>query len=330
MQKEDIKIVFMGTPIFAKESLKALVENGYNISLVIAQPDRPSGRGMKLTCPPTKEYGLEQGIEVYQPEKLRNNDEVIDKLKSINPDLIIVVAYGKILPQTILELPKYGCINVHGSLLPKLRGAAPIQRAIIDGETVTGITTMYMDVGMDTGDMIYKKEIEIDIKDTYRTLHDKLMLVGADLLVYTMDMFINLEGNLPREKQEGEFTIAPMITDEDAKIDFNDKGEIIVNKIRGLNNVPGAFAYIDEERQYKIYEAEYINIEDFAIETDKKFDDYSIGEIIYLNDKNNMLVIKCNDGYINIENLKPRNKSAMKSSDYIRSGKIAVGDIFDC
>lgn len=332
MQKDNLKIVFMGTPVFAKESLKALVENGYPVSLVMAQPDRQSGRGMNISYPPVKEYATHQNIEVYQPERIKGNDEAIMKLVDLEPDLIIVVAYGKILPQYILDIPKYGCINVHGSLLPKYRGAAPIQKCIIDGETTTGITTMYMDAGMDTGDMIYKREIEIDEKDTYNTLHDKLMVVGADTLIYTMDKFIELDGNLPREKQGDEFTIAPMIDNETAKIDFNNKGKDIVNKIRGLNMVPGAFASIDENRQYKIYDAEYLkadtNMKDLNIELDKDFESYKNGEIVYLNDKKNIMLVKCLDGYINILQLKPKNKGIMKSGEYIRGAKVSTGETF--
>lgn len=332
MQKQDIKIVFMGTPVFAKESLRALVENGYTVSLVVAQPDRPSGRGMKMTYPPVKEYALEQGIEVYQPEKLRGNDEAIDKLRALESDLIIVVAYGKILSQTVLDIPKYGCINVHGSLLPKHRGAAPIQKCIMDGDSITGITTMFMDAGMDTGDMIYKREIEIDSKDTYNTLHDKLMLLGAETLIYTMDKFIELDGKLPRERQTDNFTIAPMIDNETARIDFNSKGKDIVNKIRGLNMIPGAFASIDEERQYKIYEAEYLGIDiaedNLGIKVNKRFEEFRIGEVVHLSDKKNIMLVKCKDGYINILELKPKNKGKMKASDYIRGGKVNVGDIF--
>ncbi len=332
MHKQDLKIVFMGTPIFAEQSLRALVENGYRIELVMSQPDKPSGRGMKMSCSPVKRYAAEQGIEVYQPEKLRGNDEAMNKLTELSPDLIIVVAYGKILPQSVLSIPKYGCINVHGSLLPKFRGAAPIQKCIIDGEKITGITTMYMDVGMDTGDMIYKKEIEIDDKDTYNSLHDKLMVLGADTLIYTMDKFIDLEGNLPREKQGYDFTVAPMIDNDTAKISFDIDGRSIVNKVRGLNMVPGAFANIDDDRQYKIYEAEYFNSdivrEKLNIDLSKAFDDYKTGEIVYLNDKKNIMLVKCKDGYINILKLKPKNKGVMSIGEYIRGGKISLGDMF--
>ena len=182
MLKEELKIVFMGTPEFAKVSLQKLLDEKYNVVGVFCQPDKPSGRGMKLKEPEVKVLAKEYGIEVYQPVRLKENEEVKEILNKLNPDLIVVVAYGKILPKYILDFPKYGCINVHGSLLPKYRGAAPIQWAIINGEKTTGITTMYMDQGMDTGDMIDKAELSIESEDTYGTLHDKLaILAGKDI-----------------------------------------------------------------------------------------------------------------------------------------------------
>ena len=162
-----MNIVFMGTPDFAVESLKKIYENGHNIKAVISQPDRKSGRGMNVVQTPVKEYALSKNLPVYQPEKIRQDEELIEKIRQMKPDVIVVVAFGQILPQSILDIPKYGCINVHGSLLPKYRGAAPIQWSIINGDTVTGITTMYMDAGMDTGDMIEKLEVQIDDNYTY-------------------------------------------------------------------------------------------------------------------------------------------------------------------
>ena len=188
----------MGTPEFARESLKILYEAGYNIVACFTNPDKPSGRGMKIKYSAVKEYALEKNIPIYQPKKLRNNEEIIEKLKELKPDFIAVVAYGKILPKEILDIPKYGCVNVHGSLLPKYRGAAPMQWALINGEEKTGITTMFMDVGMDTGDMLLKEELEI--KDDYNLedLHDKLMVIGGNLLVKTLDKIV--DGTIKREK----------------------------------------------------------------------------------------------------------------------------------
>lgn len=332
MQKKDLKIIFMGTPMFAQKSLEALVDNGYKISLVVTGLDKKSGRGMKVSYSPVKEYAIKKDIEVYQPIKIRGNDEALNKIKEIKPDLIIVVAYGKILPQDLLDIPKYGAINVHGSLLPKHRGAGPIQKSIMDGDIVTGITTIYMDAGMDTGDIIYKKEIKIDIKDTYTTLYNKLMVLGADTLIYTMDKFLELEANLPRKKQGDNFTIAPMIGDEITKINFNTKGKVIINKVRALNIIPGAFAKIDDERQYKIYEAKSFKEEEIKtflnITLNKKFEEYLNGEIVYLNANHLIMLVKCKDGYVNILELKPKNKGIMKSSEYIRGNKIKEGDIF--
>jgi len=258
MKKEDLRIVFMGTPEFAKKSLEELLENKYNVVGVFCQPDRPSGRGMKLTKPPVKILAEANDIEVYQPEKIKNNEEVLNTLNKLNPNLIVVVAYGKILPEEILNMPKYGCINVHGSLLPKYRGAAPIQWSVINGDNETGVTTMYMDKGMDTGDMILKTELPIEKDDTYGTVHDKMALVGAITLKRTLEKLVELDGILPREKQEGEFTVAPMLNKDMMKIDFKKTGKEIVNLVRGLNPMPTAWCTIDEDRTYKVYGAEYI------------------------------------------------------------------------
>ena len=175
-----LNILFMGTPDFAKESLESIYNAGYSIIGVVTNPDRPKGRGMKMIASPVKEYAVSKNIPIYQPLKVKNNIEFIDEIKALNPDIICVVAYGRILPKEILEIPKYGCINVHGSLLPKYRGAAPIQWAVINGEEKTGITTMYMDVGMDTGDMILKEEVEIGKDETTGELWDRLSKIGGE------------------------------------------------------------------------------------------------------------------------------------------------------
>jgi len=183
-----LNIVFMGTPDFAKESLQAITEAGHNIMLVVTNPDRPKGRGMKMIPSPVKEYALEKGFSVSQPEKIRKNEEILNEIKSLKPDIICVVAYGKILPKELLEIPKLGCINVHGSLLPKYRGAAPIQWAVLNGDNKTGITTMYMDEGMDTGDMILKQEVVIGNDETTGELWNRLSRIGGELLVKTLDL----------------------------------------------------------------------------------------------------------------------------------------------
>ena len=242
-----LKIVFMGTPDFAKVSLEKVYEAGYKIEAVVTNVDKPKGRGMKLVPSPVKEFALEKNIEVLQPTKVRNNPEFIEKIKKINPDVICVVAYGKILPQELLEIPKLGCINVHGSLLPKYRGAAPIQWAVLNGETSTGITTMYMDVGMDTGDMILKEETEIGENETTGELWDRLSVIGGDLLVKTLKLIET--GKAPREKQGEEFTLAPMLNKEMAKIDWENKTAVeIKNLVRGLNPIIGAYSYINDKK----------------------------------------------------------------------------------
>jgi len=329
MKKEDLRIVFMGTPEFAKKSLEELIENKYNVVGVFCQPDRPSGRGMKLAKPPVKVLAEENNIPVYQPEKVKNNEEVINILKELNPNLIIVVAYGKILPEEILNMPKYGCINVHGSLLPKYRGAAPIQWSVINGDLDTGVTTMYMDKGMDTGDMILKAELPIEDNDTYGTVHDKMALVGAVTLKRTLEKLVELDGNLPRQKQEGEYTIAPMLNKEMMKIDFKKTGKEIVNLVRGLNPIPTAWCMIDEDRTYKVYGAEYITEEEIENIDDVDIANYyDVGEIVYINDKKNILAVRCKDGYVNLFDIKPKNSKRMLVGEYLRGSKVKVNEKF--
>ena len=214
-----MKIIFMGTPDFARDSLEALYNKGYNIMGVVTNIDKPKGRGMKLIPTPVKEFALEKSLKIYQPEKVRNNQEFIQELKNLEPDIICVVAYGKILPKEILDIPKLGCINVHGSLLPKYRGAAPIQWAVLNGDKITGITTMYMDIGMDTGDMILKEEVEIGEDETTGELWDRLSKIGAKLLVQTIEQIES--GTAPRIPQGEEFTLAPILNKEMAKINRN-------------------------------------------------------------------------------------------------------------
>ena len=192
-----LNIVFMGTPDFAEESLKSLIDAQYNILAVVTNPDKPQGRGMKLVASPVKQYALLKEIPVYQPEKVRNNTEFIEEMKRLNPDVICVVAYGKILPQELLDIPKLGCINVHGSLLPKYRGAAPIQWAVLNGEKATGVTTMYMDAGMDTGDMILKEEIAIGEDETTGELWDRLSQIGGEILIKTLKYEYKLKEIIP-------------------------------------------------------------------------------------------------------------------------------------
>lgn len=251
-----MNIVFMGTPEFAVPALKRLIDE-FNINAVFTQPDRPKGRGKKLAMSPVKEVALENNIKVYQPENLKKDEECIKVLKELSPDFIIVVAYGQILSKEVLEIPKYGCINLHASLLPKYRGAAPINWAIVNGESESGNTTMFMDVGLDTGDMLLKSKVHITNDMTAGELHDLLMIDGAELLAKTIRAIVN--GEISRVKQiEEDSCYAPMLNKELAEINWEKDSEEINNLIRGLNPWPIAYTYYKDERM-KILEAELTN-----------------------------------------------------------------------
>lgn len=238
-----MKIVFMGTPEFAEASLQKLLETEHRIVGVFTQPDKPKGRGYKLVAPPVKELALAHNIPVYQPQKMRDGT-ALTILQELQPDLIAVVAYGKILPREILELPRYGCINVHGSLLPKYRGAGPIQWSVINGEEITGVTTMYMGEGLDTGDMILKKETPIGENETYGELHDRLKEIGAQALVETIALIE--EGKAPREAQDDSLSsYAPMLDKQVARLNFSEDAKTLHNLIRGLSPWPVAHTTLD-------------------------------------------------------------------------------------
>lgn len=305
-----MNVVFMGTPDFAVPTLESLVKNGHNISLVITQPDKKSGRGKKLTSPPVKDKALELGLEVFQPKNV-NNSESIEFLKRKNPDVIIVVAYGQILKESILHIPKYGCINVHASLLPKYRGAAPINWAIINGENISGVTIMYMDKGLDTGDMILKKEIPINEKDTAGDLHDKLMYVGADALIEALEQIKN--GTFIRESQNHELsTYASMMDKTLGLINWNKNGKDIVNLIKGVNPWPGA--YLDYKgNKIKVFETEIIN----------RFENYENGEIIKVNDEG--IFINANDKCIIVKEIQFPGKRKMKVHEFLKGNELEEG-----
>lgn len=310
-----MNIVFMGTPDFAMESLSKLYESGHNILAAVCQPDKPSGRGLKLMPPPVKEYAISKNIEVLQPEKIRKNVEFIERIRNLKPDIIVVVAYGKILPKEILEIPKYGCVNVHASLLPKYRGSAPIQWAIINGEEKTGVTTMYMDVGMDTGDMILKSEVEIQDSDTYGTLYEKLKKMGGNLIVSTLDKIV--DGVAPREKQGEEFTTAPMIDKSLGNVDWNKSAEEIRNLIRGLNPMPGAFTKY-EDKSMKIWNADIIEF----------LGNMTPGMIVEASSKDG-LVVATGNGFLKLKEIQMQNSKRMHAEDYLRGNSLKVGSIFN-
>lgn len=314
-----LNILFMGTPDFAKESLEAVYNAGYNILGVVTNPDKPKGRGMKMIASPVKQFAIENNIPIYQPIKIKNNEEFIKEIKELNPDIICVVAYGKILPKEILDIPKYGCINVHGSLLPKYRGAAPIQWAIINGEKTTGITTMYMDIGMDTGDMILKEEVEIGEDETTGKLWERLSKIGGTLLVKTINLIE--KGKAPREKQGEDYTVAPMLSKEMAQIDWNKKSsKDIKNLVRGLDPIMGAYTFINNKK-IKIWKVNIISNEEFSIRFNIEVQKYKNGEVLLANDKQG-LFIKANDAIINVIELQAENSKRMNAKDYLRGNRI--------
>lgn len=308
-----LKILFMGTPDFAEACLKALVENGQNVVGVISQPDKQKGRGMKVQYCDVKRYALEKELPVYQPETLK--DEAIKGLlEELCPDIIVVVAYGKILPEYVLKFPKYGCINVHGSLLPEYRGASPIQRAVIDGKKVTGVTTMYMDKGLDTGDMLLTREYEIGENTNTGEAFDDLAKIGAELLLETID---GLEkGTItPVKQDDSKATYAEKIFKEECAVSFDDNALTVHNKIRGLYPFPGAFCYHDG-KMLKLCES--------RLYKDEAKDGKS-GEVIALS-KDGILV-KCRDGAVLLTKVKPEGKGVMNAIDLINGRKIALGDM---
>lgn len=250
-----MKIVFMGTPNFAVPSLKKIIDT-FGVECVFTQPDKPKGRGKKLSYSPVKEIALEHNIKVLQPIKLKEDNEAINYLKELMPDFIIVVAFGQILTKEVLDIPKYGCINLHASLLPMYRGAAPLNWAIINGEKKSGNTTMLMDVGLDTGDMLLKDEVEINDDMTAGNLHDILMERGADLLVKTINGLY--DGSIKKEKQIGDTVYAKMLNKELALINWNNSARDIHNLIRGLNPWPIAYTNYGD-KPMKIYESKVLN-----------------------------------------------------------------------
>ncbi len=319
---ENMNILFMGTPDFAKESLKAIYEAGHNIIGVVTNVDKPKGRGMKLQPSAVKEYALEKGLEIYQPEKVRKNEEFREEMERLKPDVICVVAYGKILPKSVLEIPKYGCINVHGSLLPKYRGAAPIQWAVLNGDKTTGITTMYMDVGMDTGDMILKSEVEIGEDETTGELWDRLAKIGGELLVETLEQVE--KGTAPREKQGDDFSVAPMLSKEMAKIDWeNQTAQEIKNLVRGLNPIMGAYTYL-KGKKIKFWKVAVAAQNEIMADNS----DFLKNGTIIVSDSRDGLWIKTKKGILKVLEIQGENARKMPIQDFLRGNKIEELEVF--
>ena len=305
-----MRILFMGTPEFAQLSLKALVEDNRNVVGVITQPDKPKGRGYEMAMPQVKVYALEKNIPVYQPETLKDG-AIAGLLEELNPDVIVVVAYGKILPEYILNYPKYGCINIHGSLLPAYRGAAPIQRAVMDGLTVSGVTSMYMEKGLDTGDMLIKRELPIGEETTAGEYHDALAVVGGEVLLETLDAL--KQGTLTPEKQNDALSsYASQLSKAEGEINWNETASAVYNKVRGLNPWPKAFSFIGTKRF----------VVDFVYKT---AGNGAPGEVLEANE--NGLTVACGEGAVTIKEFKPEGKKMMNVSDYLRGHKIEKGMI---
>ena len=305
-----MRVVYMGTPDFAVYALESIIKAGHEVQAVITQPDKAKGRSKALVPTPVKAKAMEYDIPVYQPEKLRA-EENVTLLKAINPDIIVVAAYGQILPESILNIPKYGCINIHASLLPKYRGAAPIEWSIIDGEQVTGVTTMYMEKGLDTGDMIEKAEVLIEADDTGLTLHDKLAAVGAELIISTMEKLEN--DTATRTKQnDDESCYASMLSKDMGSIDFTKDAVEIERLIRGLNPWPCAFTKIDG-KGVKLFKAQVCPVSDGA----------KPGEIVEVTKKT--FTIACGKDGLMIKNLQPEGKKPMDTVSYLNGNKITVG-----
>lgn len=310
------KIVFMGTPKFAVPVLEMLIEK-YGVDLVITQPDKKVGRKKVLTAPPVKIIAEEKGIKVLQPEKISNDENVLSELKELNPDIIITAAYGQLVPETILEIPKYKCINVHGSLLPKLRGGAPIQYSILEDHGKTGITIMYMVKKLDAGDMISKVEVDILDSDNYESLHDKLSIAGRDLLKETLPNIFT--GNIAPEKQDDSLaTFARNILREDEKIDWNKSARQIFNQIRALDPTPGAFTYLDEN-VLKIWNSEVVDLEE-------NFSSKKVGTIIK-QDKKHIYLLCGENTVLKVKELQISGKKRMPVVNFLSNKKDYVGTI---
>lgn len=308
-----MRILFMGTPDFALFTLKALVEAGEQIVGVVTQPDKPKGRGYALQAPPVKVYAEEQGLPVYQPLTFKDG-AFQNELAMLAPDLIVVVAYGKILPRYVLEFPKYGCVNVHGSLLPAYRGAAPMQRAIIDGCRETGVTTMQMAEGLDTGDMLIARRVPIGENDNFEDIHDALGIAGAEALLETVAAL--RAGTLVAEKQdESKATYAAKILKEDCLLDFTKPAQVVHNLARGLSPIPLSFTHTPDGKLLKVIETRL----------SKKNTDATPGTVIALD---TCITVACGEGTaIELHRLLPEGKGRMCAADYIRGRRIAIGDI---
>lgn len=309
-----MRILFMGTPDFALPTLKALCKSGHEIVGVVTKVDMPKGRGHHMMPTPIKVYALEHNIPVYQPATLKG-DEFASVLASLDPEMIVVVAFGKILPRNVLDYPKYGCVNVHGSLLPRYRGAAPMQRAIIDGNKVTGITTMLMEDGIDTGDMLLKAEVEIGENDNFEVIHDRLAECGAKLLMETVEKLERGE-IVPQKQDDSLATHAAKIEKSDCLLDFSKDAKVLHDLIRGLSPIPLAFTHTPDGKLLKIVESRVAD-KDKTVKT-LPGTVLSVGEDIK---------VVCGKGILSVLTVVPEGKGKMSAADFVRGRKISEGDM---
>lgn len=316
-----MRIIFMGTPDFAAAPLEAIIKSGkHQVTGVVTQPDKPKGRGKSVQFPPVKEKALEYGIPVWQPEKI-NTPEMLQILKEQKPDCIVVAAFGQLLKQEILSLPKYGCINIHASLLPKLRGAAPIQWAVIQGEKKAGVTTMWMDEGVDTGDMLLKKEVMLEPRETGGSLFDKLSLCGCELILETLEALET--GTVVRTPQTGETSYARILTKELGNIDWSRSAIEIERLIRGLNPWPSAYSYLNG-KMVKIWSAKVLQeIPESSVQAIGAGKEMVPGTILLLN-KHSFTVV-CGSEYLEILELQAEGKKRMAADAWLRGVKLESG-----
>ncbi len=310
---EKMKIVFMGTPDFAAGILNALLEAGHEVTGCVAQPDKPKGRKKTPVACPVKEAALAAGIPVLTPARVRKNPEALEWIRAREPELIVVAAFGQILPKELLELPPLGCLNVHASLLPAYRGAAPIQHAILDGQEKTGVTIMKMDEGLDTGDILSVREVVISPEETGGSLFGKLMAVGAELLVETLPAYAAGEIVPVKQPEESTTAYAGMLKKEDGLIDFTEGSDVILRKVRALSPWPSAYTYLDE-KTFKIWEAHKTHEEPF-------------GAPGTLKAERGLLAVATGDGVIELDEVQMEGKKKMKTADFLRGYHIA-GETF--
>ena len=308
-----MRVVFMGTPGFAVGTLKALLEAGHDVAAVVTQPDKPKGRGKEFLMTPVKAEAVKHDIPVFQPERVRKNEEFLEELKKLAPDVIVVVAFGQLLPVSVLTLPKYGCVNVHASLLPMYRGAAPLQWVIINGEKVSGVTTMQMDKGLDTGDMLLKEEVAIEPKETYETYHDKLSVVGAQLLIKTLD---GLEaGTITPVKQEGDTCYASMIDKSLGNLDFTRPAVELERLMRGLDPAPAAYSFLDG-KLLKLFGAD-------VVDSDKEYSAQECG--IITNITKTTFDITTGAGVLRVNEVQLEGKKRMDAASFLRGCRLTEG-----